>query len=300
MFQIRKPWLGELITSLKTAYYNQYGRNLYVSDAELSKFVNEKGFTSHDGAIAHFKRVISYYADKFSILPTFKHLTSPKIPTLLDIPEFEKALYAEYPDFTPILVSPSENKLSSETRGFSGLFTSASVVELFLDFASAINKEDDLFYCEQALIVIERLIFSMAYRKSNTKVDFLEAIDAHKKLASLRRSVEKIEGGHWSRIFYPDQELELFGVKLHFWEVPKVIINHSVASTLFNISKYGNAHAHAALGAMHEYADGRYRYLRFLLVLRDELRLTPHEEVHWENFSNSTFGKYPYSHIESV
>lgn len=291
--QLRHSWITDLRRAIQGAYFSQYGRKVFIPESDLATFCKNNEFESMATALGHFKRAISYYADKYSVLPSYKHLTSPKIPVLSDIPEFEKALYEEFPNFSPLLVVPSEHKLKSELRGFTGLFTSEGSMELFLDFADAVVREEKIHYCETALAAIERLIFSMAYRKHGTRADYLHVMKAHARLVDLRRQQTEFVGGHWSKVFYPDQDILAFEKAFTFWELPKVVINKDVASVLFNIPKYTPNHASAVLVAMHDYANGRQRNLRFLLDIREEFVLTQGEKAVWKDMDTHVFGSYP-------
>lgn len=286
-----------------------YGKNLYINEDELAKFIIESGFDSMESAVAHFKRAIMYYKEKFTVVPRYTHLISPKIPALADLPDWEKALYATFPDFCPVLTAPNEKKLSTETHGYSGLFPSVEIIELMLAFAKEVAKFDAVYkhaslkdergpYVELALVMIERLIYSMAYRKWGKRSDYMEAITAQKYLARERLARGQRgglrKGVHWCAILVEDREIDIFDAKLSFWELPKVYVNRDFAARLFNMPRYSNAQAQAVMTRMLEYAEGRHHLMRFLLIARDEYILTNEEREIWREEAPNVFPEYPY------
>jgi hypothetical protein len=298
---LRPSWLRSVKDGISAAFYAQYRRYLNINEHVLLDYIRTNGFETPEAVLAHFKRAISYYAEKYAIIPTLNHLTSPKIPALVDIPDWEKALYSTYPQFCAQLISPSENKLDSETKGYSGLFPSYDVVDLFLNFARTVNEEDRIKkYTESALIVIERLIFSMAYKKYGKRGDFLSAIEAQMKLVLLRKSLiaqgidvrSKVE--HWSTVLVPEQEIQVFGKTLNFWELPKTVVNKDFSSVYFGIYKFGGQHARTCLDLMVEFSEGKLKYLPFLLTARQEFVLDSVEKDLWKDSAPSQFCPYPY------
>ena len=308
--RLRPSWTRACLNTVKASFTALYGKTLYINEDALAKYLIENDFSSYEAAVAHFKRALMYYKEKFTVVPRFQHLISPKIPALANIPDWEKALYATFPDFHPVLVAPNENKLETETHGYSGLFPSVDIIELILGFAKEVAKLEDSYqqsamagvktrgpYAELALVMVERLIMSMAYRKWGQRADYMSAIAAQKFLARerlARKGVNLNRGVHWCSVLVEDLQTEVFGVNLAFWEMPKTYVNRDFASRLFNIPKYSSAHAKAVMTKMVEYAAGRHHLLPYLLVARDEFILTGEERDIWREEAPNVFPDYPY------
>lgn len=308
--RLRPSWTRACLNSVKASFTALYGKTLYINEDDLAKYLIDNEFSSLEAAVAHFKRALMYYKEKFTVVPRFQHLISPKIPALADIPDWEKALYASFPDFNPVLTAPNEKKLETETHGYSGLFPSVDIIELILAFAKEVAKLEEDYqrnlamgqkkrgpYVELALVMVERLILSMAYRKWGQRADYMAAIAAQKFLARerlARKGGNLHRGVHWCAVLVEDLQTEIFNVKLAFWEMPKVYVNRDFAARLFNMPRYSNAHAKAVMTRMLEYAEGRHHLLRFLLVARDEFILTGEERDIWREESPNVFPDYPY------
>lgn len=297
--RLRPSWTRACLEIIQATFFSVYGKKLYISENDLGKYLVENGFDSMESAAAHFKRAILYYHERYTIIPKFSHLTSPKIPALINLPDWEKALYATFPDFSPVLTAPSNHKLDAETHGHTGLFDSVDNIKLVLAFAKEIENLhcEQMPYVEQALMMLERLIFSMAYHKWGTRSDYMTAIAAQKTMARERLSRKGKaynRGVHWSAVLVPDQVIDLFGVKLTFWEMPKVYVNRDFAARLLNISKYSNAHAQSVMRQMVEYAEGRASYMKFLITARQEYILTLDEREVWKEEAPNIFPEYPY------
>lgn len=296
--RLRPTYTSQLIDSIKAVYFATYGKHIHINDNELATYLIGSGFENKEAAIAHFRRAIQYYKERYHILPTLRHLTSPKIPVLADIPDWEQALYTSYPEFVPVLVAPNTNKLDAESRVFAWLFTSDADVRTAISFVEEVDKlQGNHEFAVKSMAVVERLIFSMAYRRTGTYAEYKTAISVHntlkKKYVKLRKA-EWNKDKHWSWLVVPDQTFNIFGSSVSFWEGPKLFIDKELAARFFNVSKYSQAHAKAVMTAMMEYAQGREHLLPFLLTAREHLRLTLLEKELWRDEAPRSFPPYPY------
>lgn len=293
---LQPSWVTHLRTSIRAAFFSQYGRQLNISDRDLFKFLRESGYSDMDTALAHFKRAISFYAEKYQFVPSFKHLVSDSLPKTVEVGGWEKGLYAKCPEFQPVFFVPAKSHMSNETR-HSGLFADKEVVSMLCAFARDIVNASSIVYTRQTLIVLERLMFTLAYMGEEDTRRITHTSNACQRLKHarirFRDAAPAWSGVHWSKALVRKQYIRIGASHLSFWEIPKLILNKD-AALLHLGNKLTPARQNGLLDVMIAYASPRAAYLRYLLTVRAHNILTQEERKAWDRIAPNFFPKYPY------
>ena len=113
---LRPSFLVPLKAEIKSEFFSVFGKTVAIPDEKLADFVQNSGFTDLISASAHFRRVIKYYSDKYTYIPTFNHLISERLPVLQDTSEWVHKMHASFPQFRPYLFSPAKSAAISDMR----------------------------------------------------------------------------------------------------------------------------------------------------------------------------------------
>ena len=292
--RLQNTYTRELRRAIESAHLGAYKQRLAINDAELSDAVMRMNFKDAKSAIAHFKRVIGYFKSSYSFVPTMHHYISARVPVVVDIADWEKALYEKYPDFTPEYTSPSDSFLKGKPMGYSHLFGSREIIKFVAEFAFTVAQTQFVTcFTTSAPIVLERLIYSMVYHKWHQEFDYDNTFEALQVIKSRRYLVEKIEDAHWSRILVDTDVISIYGKDYKFWELAKLIVNPGFAAAVTDTPKFAEPHARGMLDAMSEYGLRNACALKFLVNIRHEYILDSHEKKAWATVAPNFFPQYP-------
>ena len=300
----QQSWLISATKTIKTAYKAQFNRDLFIPTEALSSFCAKSGLDSEYKAVAHFNRVIQYYAGKHCFAPSWGHLVSAAIPVLTEIAGWEKKVATRWPEFRPWLFRPAKNDLSLE-YDHAGMFTSHTSMMLAVDFAKEVIEAYSVIYTPAAVRLLERVMYSLEYRAHPRTADFHYVIAAHNRMRGMqvkRRDTCPAWGDvHWSRTLVNRQLIKIGSQYVHFWEVPKValswdafevVVGKIAASTMRPMWDSGS-YREMLIAKMVEFAQVNFAYLRFMLRFREEFVLTPEEITEWKNTVPEIVSAYP-------
>lgn len=289
-------WIRHLKETVRAAFLAQYNRNLNISDRQLFAFIRQQNFESLDSAVAHFKRAIAYYAERYRFVPTFAHLISSAIPVVEDSEGWERSMYARWPEFQPLFFTPAKSHLSNEVR-YAGLFTDPDIIKLVTSFADDIVAAREIVYTRQSLAVLERLMYSLAYNREERSRPYVAAIEACARLKKARVRAREGEGPwsgvHWSKALVRKQQMVLEGKAFSFWELPKLALNDEAVATCFG-GRLTPARRATIIEAMSHYASSRAPYVKYLLVCRPNFVLSRDERKAWKGAAPNFFPAYPF------
>lgn len=183
---LRPTFINALKAAILADFLALYQKPCIISEAELTRFVVRKGFDSLHEAQAYFKRVLNYFSQKYTFVPTFRHLISEKLPTFRDMADWERAVYRKWPSFQPVLFIPTKSALDMNYQVAEELLSNAETIQFAVNFAQDMMYCPDLRYIPQAVILLERAIFSLAYRQANAPAAANFLITAHARIVALR------------------------------------------------------------------------------------------------------------------
>lgn len=183
---LRASFLVPLKAEIKNEFFSVFNKMLAVPDDKLADFVQKAGFTDLISASAHFRRVIKYYADKYSYIPTFNHLISNRIPVLQDTSEWVHKMHASFPQFRPYLFSPAKTALSQDYTVFESMLVSSESLTMARNFASCAKLYPELRYVPAAVILLERAAYTMIYRGVMNAASYADIFAAHNRLRAIR------------------------------------------------------------------------------------------------------------------
>jgi len=224
-----RSFIAPLKADIKASFFSAYGKDITIPDAKLSDFIQASGFNTLMDATTHFRRVIQYYREKYTYIPSFNHLISSKIPILRNTAEWEQAVARRFPQFRPYLFTPAKTALSTDYAAFDSMLCSEESVQVALDLADCIKLSYNLRYVPSAVILLERVVFTMSYRGVKSDLPFIPVMQAHKRLACMRkpgRDSSKV----W-RDLHPGYAVvrrimfKVGGKYHHWWNALKIIIN---------------------------------------------------------------------------
>lgn len=287
-------WQRNLKSELEAHFLSMFGRELVVDMGTLCKYLDERRISDGQMAIAHFKRVMLYYKEKYKFVPRFSHLLSTKIP-VVETDDWEATLYNEFPDFQPYLFVGSGAALSA-TRFNRNIFE-AKRRDYFYKFARAVANHPAPTYCSGATIILERLVYSIA-KHENSKSRVALAVEAHSKMRGIRnrfREENKIwTAQHFSKALVRKQFISLFGLAFTFWELPKLLVDTSFAEGVLNC-RLTEAHRRAILTVVSDYGYKYKEYLPFLIKIRSDYVIRHRSELSdWESLKPEFVPQYPY------
>jgi len=287
-------WQNNLKTALEAHFLSTFGRELIVDMRALAQYLTERGIADEKVALAHFKRVMLYYKEKYKFIPRFSHLLSTKIP-VVETDDWEAALYKAHPDFQPYLFVGSGAALS-RTRFERNIFDAARR-DYYYDFASAICNHPSPVYCYKATVILERLVYSIAkHEKVGRRLAV--AAEAHTKMRKIR-VVSREEKkpwvkAHFSKALVRKQYIPLFGLAFTFWELPKLLADPSFGEGVLNC-KLTEAHKRAILTVVSDYGYKYKEYLPFLIQIRSDYVLRHRDELAvWSSLKPEFVPQYPY------
>lgn len=225
----RPSFIAPLKADIKAEFMNLYGKALVVPDDKLLDFVRDNNFTALHESSTHFRRVIHYYHEKYSFIPSFQHLVSGRIPVLKGTAGWEQSITRRFPQFRPYLFSPGKTALSEDYAAYENLLCSEEMAQLALALAAAVQFSYRLRYVPSAVAFLERAVFTLAFRNVKTDMPFLNLIKAHARLSALRRpkrdSSKAWLSAHFGyavnrRILY-----KINGVYFPWWNALKIIVS---------------------------------------------------------------------------
>jgi len=290
-------WTRQLKESIERHYSATFGRELVVDAVALEEFLQSKKLKTEQAAFAHFCRVMKHYKDKYAFVPRFSHLLSAKIPTV-ETTGWEARLYSDFPGFSPVAYVPAKSALNGDVE-YSGLFD-AHRSAYFFEFACRISEHPRPLYCYNAAYLVERLIFSLAKTRNQTRdrLPVARAVAAHGILMGLRKSSRDTNKTwryvHFSKALVRHQVIQLFGQYFNFWELPKMLIDSEFASQILNC-RLTPAHRQAIYDVLSTYGYTHRAYLPFIIRTRGNyiLRLAS-EKSAWEKMKPDFVCEYPF------
>lgn len=183
---LQPTFVEALRTTIRTAYLEAYGKEILIPQQMLVRFLQQRKFTTLDDARAYFRRVILYYRQKYSFAPSFKHLITAKIPVLDSLAEWEIRLYRRFPFFQPVIFTPSKNALSMKYELQEALIASADLLDTIRKFGEFAYTYTELAYRRNAVWMLERAIYTMAYREIREDSAFEPLTACHKRFMTMR------------------------------------------------------------------------------------------------------------------
>lgn len=183
---LQPTFVEALRTTIRAAYLEAYGKEILIPQQMLVRFLQQRKFTTLDDARAYFRRVILYYKQKYTFAPTFKHLITAKIPALDTLAEWEIRLYRRFPFFQPVIFAPSKNSLSTKYELQEALIASADLLQTIRKFGEFAYTYTELAYRRNAVWMLERAIYTMAYREIREDSAFEPLTACHKRFMTIR------------------------------------------------------------------------------------------------------------------
>lgn len=183
---LQPTFVEALRTTIRAAYLAAYGKEILIPQQMLVRFLQQRKFTTLDDARAYFRRVILYYRQKYSFAPSFKHLITAKIPVLDSLAEWEIRLYRRFPFFQPVIFAPSKNALSMKYELQEALIASADLLDTIRKFGEFAYTYTELVYRRNAVWMLERAIYTMAYREIREDSAFEPLTACHKRFMTIR------------------------------------------------------------------------------------------------------------------
>lgn len=288
-------WEKNLKVAIEAHFLSMFGKDLIVDMNQLVAYLKERGIADEHVAVGHFKRVMLYYKEKYKFIPRFSHLLSTKIP-VVETHDWEAALYSKYPAFAPYTFVDQKKSLS---RGAvdKALFD-ARRCEYFYKFARSVTAHPDPIYCYRAMLVLERLAYSLAKRKGKGGMSPAVAVDAHNRLRKIRvpeRDTDKVwRIQHFSKVLVKKQIITVFGYGFTFWELPKLIVDHAFAENILNC-RLTKQHVQSIMTVLSDYGFRYREYLPFLIKVRADYVLRHSSDIDaWESVKPDFIPEYPY------
>lgn len=183
---LRPSFLVPLKAEIKSEFFSVFGKTVAIPDEKLADFVQNSGFTDLISASAHFRRVIKYYSDKYTYIPTFNHLISERLPVLQDTSEWVHKMHASFPQFRPYLFSPAKSALSQDYTVYESMLVSDASLRLARNFANCAKLYHSLRYVPSAVILLERAAYTMIYRGVMSAASYADIFAAHNRLKAIR------------------------------------------------------------------------------------------------------------------
>lgn len=229
---LRPTFINALKAAIQADFLALYAKPCIIPEQELLRFVNSRGFNNLYDAQAYFKRVLHYYSQKYKFVPTFKHLTSDKLPVFREMADWERAVYRKYPSFQPVIFLPTKSSLSMDYALAEGLLASADTIQFAADFATDLMYCPDLRYIPRAVELLERAVFSLEYRNANAPHAIANILVAHARLVALRVPYRDTNSG-WLKQHFAYACLrrlmfktELFGYQ-YIWDALKYLLDNN-------------------------------------------------------------------------